>query len=241
MIGSPRATTIGSSAPARGPAPSGSRRRLVVAAAIVAALLLVWLLFFSSLLGARTVTVTGTKLLTAQQVRAAADIAHGSPLIRLDTSAIAQRIEKLPEVASAEVSRSYPATVRIKVIERVPVGYHQDGSVITLVDATDVDIRTVAKIPSGTPRLERSNDQAVTDAIANVAGALPHAVAAKTGSISAQTAESITLHLTDGRSVMWGGTDNAADKAALLPALLSQPGQYFDISDPSAVIARQSN
>ena len=79
---------------------------------------------------------------------------------------------------------------------------------------------------------------AASAAAALVAGVLPAQVAHQIGSISAPSAETVTLTLTDGRTVLWGGTDRSPDKARLLPVLMGQPGSYFDLSDPSAVISR---
>jgi cell division protein FtsQ len=63
-------------------------------------------------------------------------------------------------------------------------------------------------------------------------------VADQVRTVTAGSSESITLTLRDGRTVLWGGTDRNADKAKLLPAILGQPGRYFDVSDPDTVISR---
>ena len=213
-------------------------RWLIVAGALVIAVFLTWLVAFSSLFGVRTVTVTGTKLVTAGQVRSAAAIPSGAPLARLDTSAIRARVAAIPEVRSVTVSTSYPSTVTIAVTERVAVGYRSGSSGASLVDAGNVEFRTTAKPPAGLPRLQLSVDPAASAATAVVAAALPATLDRKISLISAATSESVTLALTDGRTVLWGGTDRDADKARLLPVLLKQPGHYFDISDPSSVISR---
>jgi cell division protein FtsQ len=38
--------------------------------------------------------------------------------------------------------------------------------------------------------------------------------------------------LTDGRVVVWGTTDRTEEKALKLGALLTQPGQTYDVSSP---------
>jgi cell division protein FtsQ len=42
----------------------------------------------------------------------------------------------------------------------------------------------------------------------------------------------ITLTLIDGRVVVWGTTDRTEEKALKLAALLTQPGQTYDVSSP---------
>jgi cell division protein FtsQ len=206
--------------------------------AVLIVALLVWVIGFSSVLGVRSVRVTGTSLLTAQRIRDAAAVRSGAPLFRLDTGSIARRVEALPEVRSVKVDTSYPSTVTIKVTERVAVGYRPTGAGAELVDQDNVAFRTVAKPPSGLPRLEISNDADRTAAEIQVAAALPDAVTKVVGFISVPTTESITLKLTDGRTILWGGVDRSAEKAHLLQALLSQSGKYFDLSDPESVISR---
>ena len=95
-------------------------RRTLVGVAVVAvlALLVTWLVAFSPLLGASTVQVQGATTLSDDQVRSAAAIADGTPLVRLDTAAVARRVEALPQVASARVTVAYPSTVTVTVLER---------------------------------------------------------------------------------------------------------------------------
>ncbi|MDQ2838165.1 MAG: FtsQ-type POTRA domain-containing protein [Actinomycetota bacterium] len=218
---------------------AGHRWRWPLAAGVaVLVILLVWLVAFSSVLGVRSVTVSGTKLVSEAQIEKAAAIAPGTPLARLDTAAVRARVAAIPEVRTVTVSTSYPSSVRIEVTERVAVGYRSGPDGTELVDASNVAFRTVAKPPAGLPQLEVSTDQDRAAAAAEVAGSLTPALARKIALISAPSTESVTLKLVDGRTVLWGGVDRSADKARLLPALMGQPGSYFDVSDPSSVISR---
>ncbi|HST46505.1 MAG TPA: FtsQ-type POTRA domain-containing protein [Jatrophihabitans sp.] len=208
------------------------------AMAVVLALL-VWLVAFSSVLGVRTVNVVGTRTLTAEQVRAAAGIRSGTPLARLDLGAVRSRLSAVAPIRAVTVSRSYPASVIIKITERVPIGYRPiDRGQVVLVDPDNVAFRTVAAAPAGLPRLLVPAIGPQPTAAAAVAGALPGRILRALSSISAPSAESVTLTLRDGRVVLWGGTDRSTDKARLLTALLGRPGRYIDLSDPSAVTTR---
>ncbi len=71
-----------------------------------------------------------------------------------------------------------------------------------------------------------------------MAGSLTPALLAKLTSVTATSPLSITLLLTDGRTVRWGSPERSADKARVLPALLSRPGMSYDVSDPDVVVAR---
>ena len=216
------------------------RRRLIIAGIVVAVLLLGWIVEFSSVFGVRSVSVSGTALLSSSQVRTAADIRSGTPLAKLDLSAIRDRVAAIPDVAAVTVSKSYPSSVQIRVTERVAVGYRAVGTGADLIDRNNVEFRTVKKAPAGLPQLELTADQDRSAAAATVAGALPAGFGKDVTLITAPSPESVALKLTDGRVVLWGGTDRDADKARLLPVLLKQPGDYFDLSDPSSVISRNT-
>lgn len=221
--------------------PGGNRLLYLVAGSAAAILVVVWLIAFSPALGARTVTVTGVHTLTADQVRTAAAISNGTPLIRLDTAAVRRRVEALPDVAGASVSVTYPSTVRIRITERVPVGYLAATGGFSLIDATGLQYRAVATAPAGLPRFTLPTGASAGPtgrAMADVAAALPSAVRGQLVQVSADSPQSITLVLRDGRTVLWGSSERNAQKAALLPALLTQSGQHFDVSNPDFVIAR---
>lgn len=223
---------------------TGRIRRVLLGAGLTLTLLvgLGWLVGFSSVLGVRSVLVSGTRQLSPAQIEAAAAVRPGSPLSRLDTAAIRARVAKLPEVRTVTVHTSYPSTVLIQVTERVAVGYRATPTGAGLVDADNVQFRIESRPPAGLPQLAtaRPGQAEQAAAMATVAGALPPELARKVSLISAASTETVTLRLFDGRLVFWGGTDRGADKARLMTALLRQPGHYYDISDPSMVISRSA-
>ena len=147
--------------PTSGPAALGSpggrwpnRRLAAVAAAVVATIvLLVWTVAFSPLLGVRQVRVVGASGAAADQVRAAAHVPGGRPLVRLDTAAITARVARVPAVASAHVDTSFPSTVTITVTLRVAVGYLRVDGGYRLMDRTGTQFQTIAAEPRGLPVL----------------------------------------------------------------------------------------
>jgi cell division protein FtsQ len=220
-----------------------SRRHvlLIAVALVVVVVVAGWLFAFSSVFGVKTVTVHAGGPLSTQQITAAADIAPGTPLLRLDTAAVAHRIEALPDVAAATVRASYPSTVVINVTERVAVGAVQLTKGYALVDKTGDQFRTVATQPRQLPLFvvpSGSEAQASGKAVATAAGALSPALRARIASIQAINPNSITVLLTDHRVVRWGSAAQSAAKARILPALLSRPGTQFDVSDPSEPFSR---
>jgi cell division protein FtsQ len=216
-----------------------ARRITLVAGAIGVIAVLVWVALFSSVLGAKRVVVHGAHAESAARIRSVADVPHGRPLLRLDTGAIARRVESLPGVAGASVHVSYPSTVVITVTERVAVGYLAGDGRVVLVDRSGRQFRTVAAAPAGLPRFDIAAGATATGhAVATVAGALTPPLLRKLSSISASDPSAITLHLRDGRTVLWGSADRSAAKTQVLPALLARPGTEFDVSNPDLVVAR---
>jgi cell division protein FtsQ len=218
-------------------------RRLILAtmAVVLVGALVIWLVAFSSVFGVRAVQVRGVHITTGAQVRSAAEISRGVPLVRLDTEGIRTRVEALPEVASARVTTSYPSTVIISVTERVAVGVVQAGGGYRLVDRTGAQFRRVATRPAHLPLFVVPNGGTTLGAaraVATVAAALPARIRARIASIQALDAQTITLLFTDGRVVRWGSAQRSADKARILPALLAQHGAQFDVTDPDQPFSR---
>ena len=214
---------------------------LAAGAVVLVGAVLTWLIAFSSVFGVRTVQVEGVHTISAAEVRAAAHIANGTPLVRLDRAAILHRVEALPEVASATLRTSFPSTVVLTVTERVAIGYVQDGNSYRLVDKTGDQFRLLDAAPPRLPLFvvpSGSAAQATAGALATVAAALPPSVRAEVASIQALDPQSITLLLTDRRVVVWGSAERSADKARILPALLAQPGGQFDLTNPDMPFAR---
>ena len=101
------------------------RRRLgiVVAGVIVVVVVLGGLgLLHSGLFSAKKVVVTGNHPhISTATILAAAGLAGHPPLISVNTGVVAAKVEKLPWIATARVSRNWPDHITIAVAERVPV------------------------------------------------------------------------------------------------------------------------
>lgn len=219
-----------------------SRGRLLAAAATAAVLVAaaVWAVGFTGLLGVRTVTVTGTRTLSADDVRAAAAVRPGEPLARVDVTGVADRVRGLAGVERVAVARSWPGTLRITVTERRGVALVVRDRVLWLVDPGGVVFQRLAKrprLPLLAVRDVGPDNPAARSALTAVT-ALPAPVAAQLSEVRAPTPEQVTLVLTRGRTVVWGGAEDSAAKAAVLTALLRRPGTRYDVSTPSVVTVR---
>ncbi|RPE44662.1 cell division protein FtsQ [Streptomyces sp. Ag109_O5-1] len=211
----------------------------------------VWLLYGSSWLRVRQVSVSGTAVLTPEQVREAADVPVGAPMVSVDTGGIEARLRrKLPRIDVVDVARSWPHGIRLKVVERTPVLLIAKGGNFTEVDKKGVRFATVSQAPKGAPLLELSlarsgsataslrrfgTDGLVREAV-DIAGDIPAAVRRETQSLKVRSYDDISLVLSGGRTVEWGSSENGAAKARTLGALMkaASGARHFDVSVPTA-------
>ena len=210
--------------------------KLVVAALlmIVVAVGLGLILYFTPLMSARNVVVIGTGAVTQEDVLAAAQVRLGTPLLQINTDDIADRVATIRQVASARVQREYPSNLRITIAERVPVAVKDFPDGPHLYDRDGVDFAT-GPPPPALPYLDVDNPGPAdppTKAALEVLTSLRPEVASQVGRVAAPSVASITLTLTDGRVVVWGTNDRTDEKAEKLSALLTQPGQTYDVSSP---------
>lgn len=192
------------------------------------------LLYFTPIMSARETVVTGLTALSEDEVRQVAAVQEGTPLLQIDTDAVAERVASIRRVASARVQREYPSTLRITVEERVPlvVKDYPDGP--HLFDRDGVDFVT-APPPPGLPYIDTETPgprDPATLAGLEVLTSLPPEVSGQVSRVEAPSVAAITLVLFDGRKVVWGTTDRTQEKALKLAALLTQPGQTYDVSSP---------
>ncbi|MBO0865823.1 MAG: cell division protein FtsQ/DivIB [Mycobacterium sp.] len=218
------------------PIPRGAVRGLKVALAAlvlsVVAVALGLVLYFTPVMSARSIAVSGTGAVSRGEVLDTAKVRVGTPLLQINTERVADRVAAIRRVASARVQRQYPSTLRITIVERVPVVVKDFPDGPHLYDRDGVDFAT-APPPSTLPYIDVDNPgptDPATKAALEVLTALRPEVVAQVGRIAAPSMASITLTLTDGRTVIWGTTDRTGEKAEKLAALLTQPGRTYDVS-----------
>ncbi|WP_099042222.1 cell division protein FtsQ/DivIB [Mycobacterium neglectum] len=192
------------------------------------------LLYFTPVMSARNIVVVGLGALTQDEVTNAVAVEPGTPLLQIDTDTVAERVAAIRRVASVRVQREYPSTLRVTVVERVPVVVKDYPDGPHLFDRDGVDF-AIAPPPPGVPYLDTQNpgpNDPPTKAALEVMTSLRPEVAAQVARVDAPSVAAITLQLTDGRQVVWGTTDRTEEKALTLGALLTQPGQTYDVSSP---------
>ncbi|MGQ5595478.1 cell division protein FtsQ [Streptomyces sp. ESR1.13] len=210
-----------------------------------------WVLYGSNWTRLEDVSVSGTRVLTPEQVREAADVPVGDPLVSVDTDAVEERLRrKLPRIDEVRVERSWPHGIGLKVTERTPVLIVQKGGKFVEVDDEGVRFATVSRAPKGVPELELAparsgsadaslrrfgDDRLVREAV-RVAGWLPDKVARDTRLVKVRSYDDISLELSGERTVSWGSGEQGVSKARALTALMkaTPDARNFDVSVPTA-------
>jgi cell division protein FtsQ len=247
-----RSANSGPAAAARRSRPGGRQpwRAAFFALAAVAIVVGVgWALLDSRFFVVRSVTVTGTHLVTGAEVRSAAAISPGLPLIRVNSAKIAHRVEQIRQVQSARVSRDWPDGVTIAVTERTPVLAVLSSGGYQLIDKYGVVVESSSRRPPALPSLELSavpgsgpvsvpelRGSPAVYAAAVVLHELPRYLARSVVSLQAPSATEVSLRLTRGITIVWGGTDRAAEKSKELAVLMRTHARTYNVSAPGTAV-----
>jgi len=223
------------------------RRRPARLAGILLALLAVlagagWVVGFSPLLAVRTVRVSGLSDAGEREaVRAAAGIAMGTPLARVDTGGAAARIDAVATVDSVEVGRSWPSSLTVVVHRRVPVLVLKDPQgQLKVVDRKGVAFQVVPQAPAGVPLVNATTsapDPGGLRAALSVLQLLPAAERAEVSDVRVTSADLVTFRLGP-TTVIWGGVEDGPRKLTVLRTLLTTGPAVVDVSAADTPVTR---
>src|SRR5699024_11164423 len=144
------------------------------------------------------------------------------------------RVGALAPVREVHVGRQWPSTVTIEVTERTPLYAVQQnqGDGYLLVDREGSAYTTLPEPPDGLLLVTADSAELLPD-VATVVAALPGELREEVHGVSADTRDSITLRLSDERTVVWGSAERSDYKATVLTALLkARKGTVYDVSAP---------
>ncbi|MDR3415686.1 MAG: cell division protein FtsQ/DivIB [Nevskia sp.] len=194
----------------------------IVAATLLAAAVLLSPVFKQVLdQPVQTLRVDGTLTrLRPQQIAAAAAVEPGALLFDLDLEAVRSRVEALPWVAHARVTRIWPARLAVRVWERQPYALWGDKS---LVDDEGVVFTPLARdLPDGLPRLDgpAGREATVMRDYRELAAALGSGAFAPKG-LKLDARGSWTLYTAGGLELRLG-EDDPRDKVGLILGTVSR-------------------
>jgi cell division protein FtsQ len=207
--------------------------RLAAVVMVLAAALGGFAVTRSALTDVDTIAVTGWTHDERDQIVAASGIAPGMQLTDLDTGLAARRIERLvPWVAAARVSRSWPSSVRITVVERRAVAQVRSGDRWLLTDSSGHLLEAQPYPQPGVPLLEgeapdaRAGDVLDTTA-ARAVGLLSQMSPAMSDRVNGLRlrGSDVELLLTPTVTVAFGPSDQVQMKLLALETVLARVDQ----------------
>jgi cell division protein FtsQ len=214
------------------------RRWLFSAVAVLLVGAAAWAVFLSDMLALTTVRVEGNKIIAADEVISVAAAPMNTPLAKVDTAAVQERIAALAPIAEVTVSRSWPHTLRIVVVERTAVAQRLEGGVYQWVSADGVVFNATAERQEVPVVRTATVDPQLLVSAATVIAALPPAVLERLSEVQVISRDIIIIELNDGKQILWGSSDNSPLKAEVIVPLLQVEAALYDVSAPSHPVIR---
>ncbi|WP_270181790.1 cell division protein FtsQ/DivIB [Alkalihalobacillus sp. CinArs1] len=105
-----------------------ANRRLIVYLSIFFFLILLIIYFQSSLSHIRTIQVSGNHFIATKEIEKLSGLDQSVSFWNINKKEVASQIESSKEIANADVTRQFPATVNIEVTENERVAYLKKGT-----------------------------------------------------------------------------------------------------------------
>ena len=221
------------------------RRRLRVLLLIIAVLSLGvggYFLSKSSLFDVDEIVIEGVSTELEGEVREAADINKGKPLLEVDSSSSSKRIEAIPWVREARISRSWGGTITIRVSTREPVAAFLseegwvvvdiEGRVLDKEDELPYDLLPIEEEVGSLSIGEWAPEQVIP--LIQVAGTISTELTGDVSSIKG--GNQIELLLFGGGKILFGDSSDIEEKALAAATILSQVDQssvlHIDVRAP---------
>jgi len=198
----------------------------------------------------RRIEVSGQRVVTRDDVRAAAAISPEANLWLLDARATARRIEAIPYVRDVSVRRVPPAELDIAITERSPYAILVDGTTRVLVDR-DLRVLGEGNAALALPRMEVPHasigavgsfvDDATVVALRGDAETLA-AAHLPARDLALDAYGSLTATIAGGVRVLLGDDENLAKKISLIEPILAKFSRgarhvaIVDLRAPSAPV-----
>ena len=226
----------------------GRARRYVLATlALVVIGTFGWLIGWSTVLGVRSVEVSGETTLESEVIRTEASVALGQPLARVNTATIEKRVRQLERIETVEVGRNWPNTITIEVVERTAIGWVLAGGEVKGLDRYGVLFRSYRQAPKDLVEV-RINVDSILERDKSITEVAEVLQSIKVGDdelfqaldrIEAESIDSVELNLSKGRTVNWGSADQAGAKLRVLKPLLAIKARSYDVSAPEQPTTKQ--
>lgn len=230
------------------------RRRtqsLIMATGVFILLIAAVQLYRSGLFDVKKIDVAGSKVVSAVKIMEKCEVNESTNILTLDTGKIKQRIAKDPWIKEVSVKRALPQTLRVEVIERIPIALIAYGEKFYLIDeeffvVAERDSSEASEVPIITDlpiKKAKVGDRIINKSLENAIKCLKsmEPTLRKTITmISASSVDKLYLYNEDNVEILYGEAKQARDKNEVLQTILKEQGKqviFIDIrsypqSDP---------
>lgn len=176
------------------------------------------------------IEISGANRTDAADVLAVAGFQMREPLMDADVHRAERAVSRLPWVFTAEVTRQWPGTVTIEIVERqAAANLPSNGGSFVVVDRFGRVVERVAKLNNALPVVQVPAPAALpgedvpeaVDAV-RVASALPRQIAPWVESIGVDPETGVVLELVDSGRALIGDSELLADKYVALATVLTR-------------------
>jgi cell division protein FtsQ len=224
----------------------------LIAAILVGVLAGATALYRSQLFEIRTVDVIGAERLTVDAIRSRAAVPQGATLLRFPAREIKQRLLDYAWIADAQVTRDFPNTLRIRVVERKPIAVVDTGETFWVVDSSGMvlgeqsleettTLPTIRDIPGLDLKAGRASTSEVLRNALDVLSGISAELRQKVRAVSAPSIDETMLLTTDNIEIVIGEAIDLAKKDAIvLTVMREKSGSVvtIDVRSTDAAIIR---
>ncbi|MBO8128616.1 MAG: FtsQ-type POTRA domain-containing protein [Peptococcaceae bacterium] len=204
-----------------------------------------FILVRSPLFEIQALVVKGNRLLTKEEICAAAAIVKGTHIFKTKLAAAEKRVEALPLVKDAEVHRDLPSTVVISVRERQPLALVYIDGAFWEVDEEGIPLRKAELISQELPVITGITvDQPDFNRLLEVASAVPTELRTELSEIHINADDEISVFTIDGIEVRLGQAEALENQILVMREVLRQIRQngqrvlYIDLVDPDDAVIK---
>lgn len=220
-----------------------SRRLVLIRTGVVLLVMaliagLAWLLFLSPVFRLQTdqINVSGGNAWVSDD-RVASIVAHQGDrsLLLISTNGVEQEISGMAGVTDAKVRKHFPHGLQVTFDAQEPTAVFKDAQgKLTAVDRQGRVLNTVSKPVTGVPVIQVSTvrraqqNQAVRQTL-RILSTMPEAMRRSVTKVTAETQDSITTELDQGKHVIiWGDGSDLKLKQAVVDKIINDPSKIGD-------------
>jgi len=232
------------------------RKTLLVATLLLSLAAMLWIYTTTGVLNVKHIEISGNDRLDADYLRGLSGITADDHLLKMDVKAVEQALLSEPYVAEAHISRKFPNTVAIAIVERKPEGIISQNGKYYLVDQEGRVLEGLDKKPQGLLEIQGldlpllfAGQQIETegfDTIAVLLQNMPDQLKSITTSIGYKEGEGLYLQA-KGTKVIYGQSSDLSKKSEVALLALNdlmthyRAVDYIDVSYPEHPVIKPIN